>query len=226
MKATNNRAYLRVLVGTAIFAALAYVVMLVIHIPVQFLTFDAKDAVITVAGFIYGPVSAVAISLVVALVEMLSVSGTGPWGCLMNFLSSAVFSGTAALLYKRFRSPRGAIGSLSVSIVLTTGAMMILNLLVTPLYLGVPVAAVREQLLPLLLPFNFAKACMNASVAMLLYKPTVTAMRRAGLAVASDRAAANASTRRPWQGRVTLWIALAALALAAVAVTVFVLLRR
>ena len=38
-------------------------VSLVTNIPVGFLTFDAKDAVITIASFIYGPTSAVIMSL-------------------------------------------------------------------------------------------------------------------------------------------------------------------
>ena len=53
----------------AMFAALAYGVTFVFRIPVQFLTFDAKDAVISIASFIYGPTSAIVISLIAAFIE-------------------------------------------------------------------------------------------------------------------------------------------------------------
>ena len=91
-------------VGMAMFAALAYGVTFIFRIPVQFLTFDAKDAVLTIASFIYGPVSAIIMSIVPALIEFITISGTGFWGFLMNFASSACFSFTASLIYKYKRS--------------------------------------------------------------------------------------------------------------------------
>lgn len=227
----TNKATVRTVVGIGIFAALAYVVTLVIHIPVQFLTFDAKDAVITVAGFIYGPISAVLISLIVALIELVTISDTGLWGFVMNFVSSAAFAGVAALLYKLYRSAKGAIASLCTSIVTTTGVMVLLNLFVTPLYLGVPTEAVKGLLLPLLLPFNFAKACLNASVTMLLYKPIVTALRRTGLVARERRGSTpQAEGEEPCRAlafnRSSAVILSIALSLAAIAIVAFILLNK
>ena len=65
------------MVGIAIFSALAFVVSLVVRFPVQFLTFDAKDAVITIAAFVYGPLSGVIISFLAAFIEMVTISSTG-----------------------------------------------------------------------------------------------------------------------------------------------------
>ena len=56
------------LVGIAIFSALAFVVSLLIRFPVQFLTFDAKDAIITVAAFAYGPIAAPIVSFFAAYI--------------------------------------------------------------------------------------------------------------------------------------------------------------
>ena len=169
--------------GIAIFSALAFVVSLVVRFPVQFLTFDAKDAVITIAAFVYGPLSAVIISFLAALIEMITISTTGWYGFLMNFASSAVFSLTASLIYTKKRNLNGAIISLYSAIGATVGVMLLLNLLVTPLYLqyvGAPITiADMVAMLPtLLLPFNFAKALMNSAIVMLLYKPLVTALKR------------------------------------------------
>lgn len=169
------------IVGMATFAALAYAVTFVFRIHVQFLTFDAKDAILTIAAFIYGPLSAIIMSLVPALLELITISGTGPWGFLMNFASSACFSFVASFIYKYKRSFNGAIIGLYSAVVITTGFMIALNLLVTPIYMGVPRAMVIDFLPSLLLPFNFAKSLMNAAITMLIYKPVSTAMKRANL---------------------------------------------
>ena len=169
------------LVGMATFAALAYAVTFVFRIPVSFLTFDAKDAVLTVAAFIYGPVAALIMSFIPAFIEFISISSTGFWGLLMNFASSACFSCTAALIYSKKRSFNGAIMGLYAAVATTTTLMVLLNIFITPIYMKVPTEAVLELLPKLLLPFNFAKTMMNAAIAMLLYKPISIAMKRAKL---------------------------------------------
>lgn len=171
------------MVGIGIFSALAFVVSLFVRFPVQFLTFDAKDAVITIAAFVYGPLSAVLISLIVAFIEMITVSTTMWYGFLMNFASSAIFSVTASVIYRKRRNLNGAIIGLYSAIAATVGIMLLLNIFITPLYFGLPVAApmVMEMLPTLLLPFNFAKALMNSAIVMFIYKPVVTALKRLGI---------------------------------------------
>lgn len=171
------------MVGIGIFSALAFVVSLFVRFPVQFLTFDAKDAVITIAAFVYGPLSAVIISLIVAFIEMITVSTTMWYGFLMNFASSAIFSVTASVIYRKKRNLNGAIIGLYSAIAATVGVMLLLNIFITPLYFGLPVAApmVMEMLPTLLLPFNFAKALMNSAIVMFIYKPVVTALKRLGI---------------------------------------------
>ena len=204
------------LVGMAMFAALAYGVTFIFRIPVQFLTFDAKDAVLTIAAVIYGPVAAIIMSLIPALIEFVTISGTGFWGFLMNFASSACFSFTASAIYKYKRSFNGAIVGLYASVLATTAVMMVLNILVTPIYMGVPRVAVIELLPTLLLPFNFAKALMNAAITMLIYKPVSIAMKRAKLIQGKMDAKFNK------QSVIMLIIGGATLA---VAVTIFLILK-
>jgi len=169
------------LVGMAMFAALAYGITFVFRIPVEFLTFDAKDAVLTIAAFIYGPAAALVMSLIPALIEFITISSTGFWGFLMNFASSACFSFTASVIYKYRRSFNGAIIGLYASVLATTALMMVMNILVTPIYMKVSREVVLDLLPTLLLPFNFAKALMNAAITMLIYKPVSIAMKRAKL---------------------------------------------
>ena len=168
----------------AMLCAIAFVAKLISNVfPTVsgFLSFDLKDVVIVIAGFILGPLAAVVISVIVSLVEMLTISSTGPIGLVMNVLASCSFACTAAIIYKRDRSMKGAVIGLIAGILLMTGLMLLWNWLITPLYMKVPRETVVAMLVPVFLPFNLVKGGMNAALSMLLYKPVVTALRKANL---------------------------------------------
>ena len=95
---SNER--LRSLLCMAMLAALAIVADIFLRIPGigGFLTYEPKDVILTIGGFIFGAVPGIIMSLIVCLVEMVTVSTTGPIGLLMNFLSSAVFVGVSAVI--------------------------------------------------------------------------------------------------------------------------------
>ena len=183
-KTTRSRLFR--LVGVALFCALAYVAMLFIHFPVSFLTLDPKDAIITLCGLCFGPISALVSSLVVALAEMVTVSSTGPYGLLMNFMGTAAFSVTVSLIYKWRKNLMGAILGLVSGVCAMTAVMLALNLLVTPHYLHVEVEVVKNMIPTLLLPFNLVKAVFNSALVLLLYKPVSAALQRVGFLPKSD----------------------------------------
>ena len=170
------------LTGVAAFSALAYGISLVTNIKIGFLTFDAKDAIIAVASFIYGPLSAAVMSLITAFLEFISIGSTGPYGALMDLISTFSFTFTASVIYKYRRNLSGALISLGAAVTVYVGVMMVANLLITPLYMGVSVEAVKALIPSMLLPFNIAKALMNSAIIMLLYKPTSKIVRRIGFA--------------------------------------------
>lgn len=166
--------------------ALAYICMFVFRIKVSFLTFDLKNTVLAVGALIFGPVSGVITSLIVSLLEMFTVSDTGIWGCIMNFLSSAAYVFVAGIIYKYKRTLLGAVISLfSASIVLTV-IMIPLNLIITPIYTGLPIKSISEMIIPLLLPFNALKAVLSSAVTMLIYKPISKIFKSAGIGFSKD----------------------------------------
>ncbi len=176
------------LVANGMLAAVAYVVMLLSKSLPQingFLQLDMKDTIICIGGFIFGPMSAAAISIVVALIEMFSVSDTGPIGCLMNVLATVSFCCTASYIYAKKHTRKGAVLSLSCGVVALVVVMLLWNYLVTPVYQGIPRAEVAKLLPTVFLPFNLVKGGLNMAAILLLYKPIVTALRKAGLAPAS-----------------------------------------
>jgi len=175
----------RKLVGMATFTALALIATLATKwATIQFLTFDAKDAVITVAAYIYGPLPGIAMAIATSVIETISFGGdTGWYGLLMNILSSVVFSFSASFIYKLKRDINGALIGLFSAVGLTVGVMLLANMFITPLYFGLPVLheSVMAMLPGLLFPFNLAKALMNAALAMLLYKPVLLALSKSKL---------------------------------------------
>ena len=189
----------RKLTTIALLAALSYVVMAVGRIPVitipLVLKYDPKDVIIAVAGFIFGPLSAFAVSAVVSLVEMITVSETGPWGLLMNIISTCAFVCPAAYIYKKRHSINGAIAGLVVGGIFAVAVMMLWNYIVTPIYTGYPRRAVAELLLPVFLPFNALKIGLNATLTILLYKPAVKSLRKMRLVDTSPRGSGAGSAR-------------------------------
>ena len=170
--------------------AVAYVVMAFGRIPVVlFLSYDPKDVIIAIGGFLFGPLSAFAISAIVSVIEMLTVSDTGIIGCVMNILSTCSFACTAAFIYKKHHTLKGAVIGLLCGLVAMATVMVLWNYFLTPLYMGYPREAVAELLLPAFLPFNLLKGGLNTAITLLLYKPTVTALRKAHLVEVSDNPA-------------------------------------
>ncbi len=170
------------MVLTAMLAAVSYVVVFLVRIPVVlFLKYEPKDVIITIGGFLLGPWTALLCSLIVSLLEMVTISSTGPIGAVMNLLSSCCFACTAAFIYKKKHTLSGAVLGLAAGSGVMVGAMLLWNWLITPLYMGVPREQVQALLIPAFLPFNALKAGLNTALTLALYKPVVGALRRSGL---------------------------------------------
>lgn len=177
-----NHTSTKKLTTVGLLCTLAYIATAFGRIPmILFLKYDPKDVVIVIGGLLYGPLTALAISLTVSVTEMFTISGTGVWGCLMNVISSCSFACTAAFVYGKRRSMAGAFGSLFGGWGCQVLVMMLWNYLVAPIYMGYSREAVAQLLLPAFLPFNVIKGGLNAGITLLLYKPVVTALRRSHL---------------------------------------------
>ncbi|MBQ4089963.1 MAG: ECF transporter S component [Clostridia bacterium] len=176
--------------------AIAFVIVAFVRIPVvMFLKYEPKDVIITIDGFMMGPMASLIISTVVALLEMVTISDTGIIGAVMNLISSCAFCCTAAYIYKKKHTMQGAVIGLISGAVIMTGVMLLWNYLITPLYMGYPREAVAAMLVPVFLPFNLLKGFLNAGISLLIYKPVVGALRRARLIETSSNAPANGKKR-------------------------------
>ena len=155
----------------AMFCAIAFILAAVFRVPiVLFLRYDPKDVIIAIAGFTYGPMAAFLVSVVVSTIQMFTVSVTGYWGLLMNIIGSTAFCCTAAFIYKRNRTMKGAILGLSAGFVLAVTTMMLWNYIVTPIFMGKPRQDVVAMLVPIFLPYNLIQYSLNAVLTLVVYK--------------------------------------------------------
>ena len=74
----RSRMNTKVMVSMAMLTGIAYIVMLASKLmpSVMFLDFDFKDVIICIGGFTFGPMAAAIISILVAFIEMITISTT------------------------------------------------------------------------------------------------------------------------------------------------------
>lgn len=172
------------------FCALSFVLVAVFRFSIvaaaPYLSYEPKDVMIAIGGFLFGPMAAFAVSVVVAVIEMVTISSTGIIGCVMNILSSISFCCVAALVYKKKHTIAGAVIGLGLGCICMTAVMVLWNYLLTPLYVpGMTREVISGMLVPIFVPFNLVKSGLNAAITMLLYKPVVVALRSAGFVAPS-----------------------------------------
>lgn len=167
-----------------ILSALAMILSLLAFFPlvpaVPWLTYDPKDIVIVIGGFIYGPFAAFLMSSICAVLEIVFKGGT-IIDVMMNVISTCAFACIASTIYKKNRSKKGAIIGLVSGIVVMTVCMTIWNYIITPIYYNMPREAVVSMWLPGIVLFNILKASLNAGITLLLYKSVVTILRKTHL---------------------------------------------
>ena len=190
----------------AMLCAVAYVIVALVRIPVvMFLKYEPKDVIITFGGFLYGPIAALLVTTVVSFIEVLTVSTTGWIGLVMNILSTAAFSCTAAIVYRKKHTLSGAVIGLLLGSIAMTVVMLLWNYVLTPLYMGMARADVAAMLVPVFLPFNLLKSGLNSAITILLYRPLVQGLRRVGLFPHSEASTAPARSHKLW-----VWLGAAA----------------
>ncbi len=182
---SRPRVTVKTVTSLAMLVALTYLAMLLSNLLPKvsgFLQMEIKGTVIAIGGFLFGPLSAAVISIIVAVIEMFTVSDTGPIGCIMNLLAACAFACPAAFIYQKMRTRKGAVIGLTVGVIALTITMLLWNYLITPIYMGMDrEKVVVPMLATVFLPFNLVKGGLNMALTLILYKPVVTALRKARL---------------------------------------------
>ena len=96
---------------------------------VSFLSYDPKDIIIVIAGFIYGPMTSFIMSLLCSFLEIV-FRGGNLLDVLMNVISTCTFACVAACIYKYKHSKKGAIAGLVLGTVCCTLSMTLWNYII------------------------------------------------------------------------------------------------
>ncbi len=174
------------IVLNGMFAALAYVLALVAHflplhfVPsVDFLNYDPKDIIICISGFIFGPLDALIVSIVVSFIEMITISNTAFYGFIMNIISTCALVLPVSFIYKSKKSFKGALLSLSIGFVSVIIVMTLWNIIITPIYMDVERSILIKNFLGWIILFNVIKVLLNISFILLIYKPLTRILKSA-----------------------------------------------
>lgn len=160
----------KTLTSLAMFAALAYALMVVGRFPiVLFLKYDPKDFVLVICSFMFGIIPATIVTVIVSIIEMVTVSDTGMIGLLMNVVATLAFLIPASYFFYRSKSVKNVVVGLIASTLLMTVVMLLWNWVVTPFYMHVPRSEVVKLLVPAILPFNLIKGFLNSALIAIFY---------------------------------------------------------
>lgn len=135
---------------------------------VTWLKYDASAMPALVSGFAFGPAAGFAVGVVGAIIHGILMADFA--GAVMNILVIAGFVLPASIVYSKTRTFKGGIAGIALSVIAATIMAIIGNLIVTPLYLGVPLDAVIAMIIPILTPFNLIKAVLNGILTLIVYK--------------------------------------------------------
>ena len=135
---------------------------------VTWLKYDASAMPAMVCGFAFGPAAGLAVGVVGAVIHGILMADFS--GAVMNILVVAGFILPAALVYRRSRTFKSGVVGLVLSAITATVMAILGNLVITPMWLGVPLDAGVAMILPILTPFNLIKAGINAVLTLIVYK--------------------------------------------------------
>ena len=186
----STNQFLRKIVVTAIFGALATVLMMLsFSVPFMpgFIKMDFSELPALIASFSMGPIYGIAVCLIKNVVNVFMTT-TGGVGEFCNFLLGVAFVAPAGFIYKAMKNRKGALIGSAVGAVSMAILGLPLNYFVSfPIYLkvlGLPVEALvgmYQAILPNVdgllmclivfnMPFTLLKGGLDALITFLIYK--------------------------------------------------------
>ena len=151
----------------------------------SFIKLDFSELPALIAAYSYGPLAGVAVCAIKNLINVFATT-TGGVGELSNFMLGCMFVVPAGVIYRKFKTKKGAFaGALAGAFVMATASVFTNYYVVYPVYtlfmpmetiLGMysaiyPVDNLWQALVIFNMPFTFFKGIFNLILAMWVYKP-------------------------------------------------------
>ena len=182
----NNSKYnLKIIARLGLLCAVSVVLVYFIHFPifpaVSFLEYDPADISILIGTFAFGPVAGVLLTIVVSVVQGITVSASsGIYGIIMHIISTSTLALVSGLIYNKSKTKKRAVIALVCGTFSMVFVMFFANLIVTPMFMA-QFGVTRDvvlTLMPFILGFNLIKAGINSVVTFFLYKRIAKLIRK------------------------------------------------
>ena len=170
------------LATVAIFAALCYGVSFLefsIFPAASFLKLDFSNVFTMLIGFMYGPISALATSVIKELLCFLTKSQTSGIGEMANVMMTAAYVLLPSIVYRYKKGFKLVVALLLIACLLQTGAGLLTNrFILFPLYMGDGATEAFNSLYPYIIYFNLIKSVSISIITILLYKRVYRLIQR------------------------------------------------
>lgn len=172
-----------------VLSALSFILMMTIRFPLflPFLTYEPGDIPILIITFLYGPLPALGATFFLSILMALFTGLGGPFGAFMHFLATGMLVGIAGYIYNKYHTRKGAMFGLIAGSLAMTGTMACANILLNPIFYGIPYEKTIEMLLPGIIPFNITKAFINSGLTVFIYKKLANFLRKKGLLTSVEK---------------------------------------
>jgi riboflavin transporter FmnP len=169
-------------VRLAMLSALGVMLMLVVRFPIipaaTFLEYEPGDVPALIGAFVYGPVAGLIITLIISIIQALTVSAGSGWiGAIMHMVATGMMVLIAGFVYRKVHTFKGAFVALTLGSLAMIIVMIPLNLFFTTKFLNVPYEVVKAMIVPVIIPFNLIKAVINSTLTFVIYKPVSRILR-------------------------------------------------
>lgn len=200
MKKTNTKKIIQIAMLSAAALVIYYLDFPVPLMP-PFIKLDLSNVVCLFAGFTTGPIGGLLVCLIKDVIHV-AIKGMGTTmgiGDIFDFVTSAAFTLTAALIYKKVHTKKGAvIGCIAGTFVFAAVSLPLNYFIVYPIYAAAfggmeAIMSLYKAILPSVgnifsalcifnLPFTLFKGIVTSALTIIIYKPLITALRKANLA--------------------------------------------
>jgi len=173
----------------AMMTAVSVVLLLILRLPwpaAPYLVYDPADVPIYITAFAFGPLEGLIVTLVVCLIQAFMLGGDMFYGFIMHFVATGIVAVAIGVMYRRNKTKKTAIKALVTGVIISVIVMCVMNLIVTPVYMGAPRSAVVAMIPTVIIPFNLVKAGVNSLLTFILYKRISVLLHGAGRTVKTE----------------------------------------
>lgn len=161
----------RKMVLMGMLCAISIVLVSALRLPfpaAPFLEYDPADIPIIIGTFLMGPVCGLIITVIVSILQgIIFSSSSGIIGIIMHIFATGFYV-IAIGLVSKIKIRQSRVVAVIIGTLVMTAAMVVWNMIFTPIFMNQPFEVVKGMILPIIVPFNLMKAGINGVLALII----------------------------------------------------------